>query len=480
MGGGNSTIMFKFVKNYRELIILTTKRYIMRNITIKLIWLMLFVPVTIVASNPRLVDLNLPSGTLWCANNLEANSSEEFGGYYTFNKTADIATELLGEKYATPSREDFDELVRFTIQKWVSVNGVEGVEFTGFNGVSIFLPAAAGLCYSGGAWETNNEGSGSYWSSTESGEEDYNYFLEFNDKEGVFFGNRDVAYNRLPIRPVSHVYCDTDKDDISYFEVDGVWYHVIGCQNVEVTRIQNGSGSYSESPILRSKVTYNSVTYNVIAIGKEAFYKSTFKSIQLPEGILWIGNEAFGLCESLVNVIFPASLLVIDAEAFDSCTSLTSVSFPKNSSLIKLDWEAFENCYALQSVDLPAFLQVIVLEGTFEDCPLTEVTCRAMVPPTATSYEVFDEGVYKNATLNVYSAAIESYRNTFPWSEFKKIKALPEDGSGVTRIEVDNNGIYSVYSLNGKKVMSTSDANELNKLPAGIYIINGNKVIITR
>ena len=39
-------------------------------------------------------------------------------------------------------------------------------------------------------------------------------------------------------------------------------------------------------------------------------------------------------------------------------------------------------------------------------------------------------------------------------------------------------GVYKAYNLNGVKVLETKDASELNSLGAGIYVINGKKVIL--
>ena len=43
---------------------------------------------------------------------------------------------------------------------------------------------------------------------------------------------------------------------------------------------------------------------------------------------------------------------------------------------------------------------------------------------------------------------------------------------------VSGNETLKIYNLNGVKVGETSDKNDLNNLPAGIYIINGKKVVI--
>lgn len=152
--------------------------------------------------HPHIVDLGLPSGTKWSCVNLGAATPTDFGEYYTMGKK-DIATEQMGPGYSTPTKIQFEELITYTTPKRVINNGVKGFLFEAENGNSIFLPAAASRCFEEGEWAINNEGSGAYWTSTASHEEDYTYFLEFDDAENEpFFGDRDNTANKLPIRPV--------------------------------------------------------------------------------------------------------------------------------------------------------------------------------------------------------------------------------------------------------------------------------------
>ena len=56
---------------------------------------------------------------------------------------------------------------------------------------------------------------------------------------------------------------------------------------------------------------------------------------------------------------------------------------------------------------------------------------------------------------------------------------IDEEGAGVAENLVENNdGIYTVYNLQGVKVLQTEDAAAVNALPKGIYIVNGKKIAI--
>ena len=52
-----------------------------------------------------------------------------------------------------------------------------------------------------------------------------------------------------------------------------------------------------------------------------------------------------------------------------------------------------------------------------------------------------------------------------------------DDGDGIEEIIVDNS-VYHVFTINGHKVMTTKDKNQLNTLSSGLYIINGQKVMV--
>ena len=53
---------------------------------------------------------------------------------------------------------------------------------------------------------------------------------------------------------------------------------------------------------------------------------------------------------------------------------------------------------------------------------------------------------------------------------------LPED-TGIFSIEADYKGFYNIYNFNGVKI-GCGDAEYVNRLPKGSYIINGKKFII--
>lgn len=114
-----------------------------------------------------LVDLGLPSGTLW-------KDKNEDGGFYTYEQ----ALSKFGSNL--PSREQFEELKSKCSWTWTG----NGYKVTGSNGNSIVLPASGARTCGG---RVDCVGScGRYWSSTPGN----------SDKSlGLYFGSGGVGMN---------------------------------------------------------------------------------------------------------------------------------------------------------------------------------------------------------------------------------------------------------------------------------------------
>lgn len=94
----------------------------------------------------RVIDLGLPSGTLWTESNED--------GFYTF----DEAVAKYGD--SLPTREQFEELKNQCKWGWMG----DGYKVTGPNGNYIVLPAGGYRSYDGSVDHVNF--GGHYWSST--------------------------------------------------------------------------------------------------------------------------------------------------------------------------------------------------------------------------------------------------------------------------------------------------------------------------
>ncbi|MBP5258866.1 MAG: hypothetical protein J6Z41_09070, partial [Prevotella sp.] len=144
----------------------------------------------------EMVDLGLPSGTLWSNVNVGGTIPTDYGNYYAWGEVTikneyssgtsqynysnigndiagtmfDAAFSTMGNLWCMPTKEQMAELINNCTWKWTGHNGVNGFEVTGSNGNSIFLPAAGYYKIDALLQRTN---AGSYYTST--GGDDYNY-----------------------------------------------------------------------------------------------------------------------------------------------------------------------------------------------------------------------------------------------------------------------------------------------------------------
>ena len=173
---------------------------------------------------------------------------------------------------------------------------------------------------------------------------------------------------------------------------------------------------------------------SLTVILKEAFKKSGFVQLELPDDVTTIGENAFRDCKNLTSITLPNSLKVVEKELFRGCEKLVNVSLP--SELTTICENAFRDCKLLPSVELPegltsidnnafrgtslslltlpASIQVIG-EKIVEKCKMQSITCLAVNPP------VLKKISEKKTTLYVPSSSVEAYKQAKPWKDFKNI-----------------------------------------------------------
>ena len=178
-------------------------------------------------NHPHMIDLGLPSGTKWACCNVGASAPEQYGNYYAWGETSpkseynwdtyqygssidnvvnsgsdiagtgyDAATANWGSPWRMPSQAQIQELLNYCTSTWTTQNGVNGQEFTGPNGGTIFLPAA------GRRWNGElDDAAGDYWSSTPYESSPYNAYLLYFDS-GIAYWYSIGRSDGLTVRPV--------------------------------------------------------------------------------------------------------------------------------------------------------------------------------------------------------------------------------------------------------------------------------------
>ncbi len=158
-------------------------------------------------------------------------------------------------------------------------------------------------------------------------------------------------------------------------------YSVSSKKEVTVTRY-NGTSSFVTVP---SKINGMPVT----KLSHYAFSNSVVVTVNLPDGLISIGQEAFNGCTSLRCIRIPDTVKTIGARAFSGCRELTSVRLSNSLSVIPT--ALFSTCVSLQELTLPESLTTIG-ESAFYFC---KSITALYIPKTVT---VIQAGAFKDCS----------------------------------------------------------------------------------
>lgn len=220
-------------------------------------------------------------------------------------------------------------------------------------------------------------------------------------------------------------------------------------------------------PISGLGIEYITFPEKLEVIGREAFYMTHLKTVSFPETLNGFGDAAFCAANYLSGDLkIPSKVVTISESCFAGCSALKSVSFPEGLKVIEK--EAFEDCN-FDFIEFPKNLEVIE-SGAFRNSIKSKVYSLALTPPDVYGHgwRAAFYGCY-DCTLYVPSEAIEAYKSTYPWSEFRQILPIG-DKSGVEDISYESvSPGQAVYDLMGRKVTDL--------IPGQIYIRGGKKFV---
>jgi len=151
--------------------------------------------------------------------------------------------------------------------------------------------------------------------------------------------------------------------------VDGIGYTIVSTDNhtVEVSAYQN-PGSYGADVTIPRTISYNAITWTVVAIGDNAFSVYSPESllrIELPYTITRIGNNAFSGCRNLTTVSGGSGVKEIGEYAFFGCSSLASPYF--SPEMTSIGNYAFRDCTSLTFASIGEDIESLGI-GVYRGC----------------------------------------------------------------------------------------------------------------
>ena len=117
------------------------------------------------------------------------------------------------------------------------------------------------------------------------------------------------------------------------FEYDGLRYYIVTSANIDVSESESVAVIYPVYPdvysgdiVIPEHVNYNGKTYAVVKIWDNAFCESEITSVEIPNTVQQIGDQAFSYCNGLTTIEVPASVYLIGENAFSGCDKLTEIN----------------------------------------------------------------------------------------------------------------------------------------------------------
>ena len=289
-------------------------------------------------NHPHMIDLGLPSGTLWSCCNVGASRSEQYGLYFAWGETQgytsdtsdgrsfewasykwcngsydtmtkycindeygyngftdglaellpedDAATANWGSDWRMPSYEQCRELINsnYTTTERTTLNGVNGRKITSkSNGNSIFLPAA-GIRQ---VTRFGNAGTcGNYWSRSLATDYSYDgrilYFLS-----GPVITQNGSRYYGRSVRPVCAQNNFTPVEPTTTYTVNGVEFKMVAIEGGTFTMGASEQDSYA----FDSEKPAHQVTLDGFSIGETEVTQELWEAVMGSNPSYFKGNK---------------------------------------------------------------------------------------------------------------------------------------------------------------------------------------------
>ena len=213
---------------------------------------------------------------------------------------------------------------------------------------------------------------------------------------------------------------------------------------------------YTEGIEVPQDVVRVRVHPSVTVIPDRAFNRRyKLEEVELYDGLLEIGEEAFNYCTALQQINIPSNVITIGNNAFNMCSKLQEVELCEG--LKEIGYEAFERCTSLKNVKIPSTV-IRIGHHAFSMTPLIDIQLPDGLEEIG-SYAFMqwnNQGNYSNS--NIPTLRIPALVKTIPMGLMCKCKFLfsLELSENVTQIKRKS---MSCRSLRNVALPTTTDIN---------------------
>ena len=262
-----------------------------------------------------------------------------------------------------------------------------------------------------------------------------------NPEDSQYSNSQDAVINIMPAKE------NHNEDAVKY----GKYYYLLNPSDHTAT-LTYGNYKFTAANDIPSSITYNSQTYKVTAIGRNAFARTPLQSVNLPEGITETGTSAFAYTP-LASITMPKSMRTIGENTFFACEKLTSVTLNDDLDSIagsafalsgiqqitipdkvrRLQPKIFEDCASLQSVNLPPF--ELFYFSAFDGCSQLRTIILRQGLPQMWITNAANTMPFSECTIYVHKWYLEIAK--YYWEKYGFKAILPLDDVGVTSVTLN-------------------------------------------
>ena len=137
----------------------------------------------------------------------------------------------------------------------------------------------------------------------------------------------------------------------SIITVNNGYIYLILDTSTKKAKLASNPNKYSGDLTIPETITYDNDIYTVVAIGWRSLQNCTgLTSVNIPNSVTTIEDEAFSGCKGLVSMEIPSCITTLGSSVFSGCTGLTTFTIPAN--ITSLGDGLLSNCTGLTQVTI--------------------------------------------------------------------------------------------------------------------------------